>query len=258
MAFFHAADLSGCCVLLHCSDPEIKLVTPTVFKEVANIIATKSVCQTDLEKISVYADAVHSLIMYDQSTNPNLAAEGKLSDDLIRLLTKSITIASGSLRVDGSVTKPFVNPFATPFEEMVKTGSYFPNHPVFRTFPWFLYDFNNSKAKTKRQRALYAKLLALAERELHAELDLMGHTCNQYKTSQRALTPGLFTVFCGGCGVCEGFEIMPAAESPLTAFHVFANRSWNSHDERTLQQYLDMGVWLDCLGPAPAVVLPGS
>jgi hypothetical protein len=249
-------------VLVHwgCPDPEIKLVPPIVFAEVVKIIRTKCVSKLELDKISVYADGVHALLKHDKSTNPHLAAQGRVSDALVALLTRCISIASSSLCVNQSVTKQYVSPFTTPFEEMVKTGSYFPNHPVIRTFPWFLYDFNNSMAKTKRQEALFMKLKDQAEIELKEELDQMGHTCNKYKSSQRALTPGIFTVFCGGCGVCEGFEIMPVAESPLTAFHVFANRSWNSHDETTLknsrgQTTFNTGAWVDCLGPVPSLGL---
>ena len=236
-------------VLAHwgCPDPEIKLVPPNVFEEVSRIIREKSASQQDLQKISVYSCGLHDLIVHDRATHKVVASKGQLSSQLLALLQSSLSKARNSLETGAGCTAPYSTPLSD-FEEMVRTGSYFPNHPVIRTFPWFMYDFNNRIAKNKRDEEHYKNAKLQAKQELHNELGEMGHTCNKHKTSQRSLTPGIFTVFCGGCGVCEGFEMMPVAESPLTAFHVFANRAWHSNDHVAAKFYEDNNVWFDCIG----------
>ena len=45
-----------------------------------------------------------------------------------------------------------------------------------------------------------------------------GATCNKEKYRQRALTPGLFLIYCLDCENCVGFVAMRDAESPRTLF----------------------------------------
>jgi hypothetical protein len=209
--------------------------------------------QNDLQPIALYADGLHSLVVYDRLVNPLLAEQGKLSSELLSLLKTSLRIAQSSLRsksfVQGQpVTKPFdrKSHFQTDFEEMVKTGIYAPTHPVMRTFPYFRQDYLAGMSQTRRTKK------QSVEREeavhlLRVQSERMGATCNKYKARQRALTPGLFTVFCGSCGVCEAVELMPAFESPVTAFRMFAHRAWRADDYLVLAQYEEFGVWADCV-----------
>ena len=86
-----------------------------------------------------------------------------------------------------------------------------------------------------------------ADKILRDQSKMMGETCNKYKSRQRAITPGPFTVFCRGCGVCEAFEMMPIAESPLTAFRMFAHRAWRTDDHEVLRHFEEDGIWNDCI-----------
>ena len=146
-------------VLKHwaCPDPEIKLMSPSVFHEVNNIIKNRAFSLEDMHKINVYAPGVHSLIVFDGINNSALSANRQISDELVDLLRMSLRLSYNSLCVDKGVTRQYVSPYVCLFEEMVKTGSYFPKHPVIRTFPLFLYDFNNLLSKWKRTEEYFKK-----------------------------------------------------------------------------------------------------
>jgi hypothetical protein len=245
-------------VLAHwgCPDPELKFIPPPIFKIVQDIIDHAGLYSppTDTEmvhRISMYADGLHSLILYDNRMHPNLAQEGKLSPALVALLQRSLNIARSSLEaksyVQGkSVTKPYINTFTTAFEEMVRTGIYAPCHPVMRTFPYFRQDYLAGMSQSRRTNK-QSSAKAEAQRLLREQSQRMGATCNKYKTKQGALTPGLFTVFCGRCCVCEAVELMPRFESPVTAFKMFAHRAWRTDDHAVLNFHRDSGIWLDCM-----------
>jgi len=136
--------------------------------------------------------------------------------------------------------------FKTEFEQFVRSCSYSPCHPIIRTFPRFKYDHLAEQSKTRRDLKKAAEAAAVAN-QLRTESERLGKTCNKYKTRQRALTPGLFTVFCGGCGVCLSFEMMPVCESPVTAFRTFAHRAWRRDDFATFQEFTDTGKWNDSI-----------
>jgi hypothetical protein len=243
-------------VLAHwgCPDPELKFLSPPVFKVVQRIIdADGRFSQHDLPPIALYADGLHSLIIYDARVNPHLAEEGKLSSEMVSLLKASLRIAQSSLQsksfVEGKpVTQPFdrKSHFRSDFEEMVKTGIFAPTHPVMRTFPYFRQDYLSSMSSTRR-RNKQSQERDEALHLLRVQSERMGATCNKYKTRQRALTPGLFTVFCGSCGVCEAVELMPVFESPVTAFRMFAHRAWRADDYDVIAQYEMHSIWADCM-----------
>jgi len=136
------------------------------------------------------------------------------------------------------------------FEEMIRTASYAPQHPVIRQLPHFRYDRVNAAARRRRCTA------ALSERdaEFHALLRMsqsMGVTCNKYKDrASSRISPGLFTVFCAGCCVCVAFELMACVESPQTAFNIFALRAFTDAELAAHTAYLHGGEWKD-----PACVL---
>jgi hypothetical protein len=86
-----------------------------------------------------------------------------------------------------------------------------------------------------------------ASRILAEQSQRMGVTCNKNKEKHRALTPGLEITNCGGCGACEAFDLMPFAESPVTAFRMFAHRAWRESDRKAKKKWEEEGVWEDCL-----------
>jgi hypothetical protein len=180
-----------------------------------------SFSQQDMESIVMFGDALHDLIVYDcvENQHSDVVQEGKVSRDLVALLKLCLRVARASLRSTSrvesgqSVTQPFDRRlhYRNDFEEFIRTGVYAPSHPVIRTFPYFRQDYLAHMDSSRRRKAGQEQKCEAAE-ILRKQSERMGQTCNKYKTRQRALTPGLFTVFCGGCGVCEAFEMMPIAE----------------------------------------------
>lgn len=238
-----------------CPDPELKLIPPPVFRAVQTIIDADGQYDAVLmQPINLYADGLHSLIEYDVRMHPLLAEGGKLSSQLASLLRRSLGIAQSSIRDKSKrrelddVTKPFDRSlhFETDFEEFVRTGTYSPAHPVMRTFPFFRQDYLGLMAQNRRT-SKRAAARAEAQQLLRVQSEKMGATCNKYKARTSALTPGLFTVFCGSCGVCEYVELMPRFESPVTAFRVFAHRAWRGDDHRVIQNWKQSGIWDDCM-----------
>lgn len=249
-------------VLAHwgCPDPELKFICPPVFKTVQSIIDADGKIDSSLtQRISLFADGLSSLIEYDGRTHPELAKEGKLSSQLVSLLRVSLQIAKSSIRnktecrkdSNGeriSVTQPYIRSshFQTEFEEFVRTGVYSPKHPAMRTFPYFQQDYLAGMSQTRR-RNMRDAVKAEAQHLLRVQSERFGANCNKYKVRTRALTPGLFTVFCGPCGVCEYVELMPRFESPVIAFRVFAHRAWREDDHSVIKQFEEHALWDDCM-----------
>jgi hypothetical protein len=249
-------------VLAHwgCPDPELKFICPPVFKTVRTIIDADGKIDSSLtQRISLYADGLSSLIEYDGRVHPELAKQGKLSSQLVSLLRVSLHIATSSIRdktehrkdCNGdriSVTQPYIRSshFDTEFEEFVRTGVFSPNHPAMRTFPYFQQDYLAGMSQTRRTNKRRADK-AQAQHLLRVQSERFGANCNKYKVRTRALTPGLFTVFCGSCGVCEYVELMPRFESPVIAFRVFAHRAWREDDYSVIKQFKEYALWDDCM-----------
>lgn len=121
---------------------------------------------------------------------------------------------------------------------MVRTGVFAPQHAVFQTLPHFKQDYHNEQVRLK---AAAKSVQKTAERtdavaKLTEQAKLMGLSCSKSKTSHRALTPGIFTVFCAGCGKCVLFEMMDHAECPLTPFRIFSHRAWRPVDREAFPQ----------------------
>ena len=243
---------------------EIKFIPPVVFplirKMVHNgLVPISPVCA----QIIQYAPGVIHLIQLDSSLNPAAAQNGKLSDDLLNLLTITLGLAEATLLPKAPVvnadvgrphqitSKPYCpsNPNATPFEVMIRTGSWFPRNPVIRTVPSFMADHlaqmarkskSNSKASMNRRASMDKDMEEQLQR-----IQMEGTLCIKYKTSFRALTPGIFAVFCAGCGVCVGFEMMSHAESTLVPFRIFCHRMWTKEDADVWKKYQETGAWED-------------
>ena len=249
-------------VLAHwgCPDPELKLISPLVFKAVNDIIVADGKFDSELmQPINLYADGLNLLITYDGRVHPNLAKEGKLSPQLLSLLKRSLDIAQSSIqdkaehRTDSNgdpvaVTQPYLRwqHFETEFEEFVKTGVFSPSHPAMRTFPYFRQDYLACMSQTRRESKRNEDRKS-AQDILRQQSERFGANCNKYKARTRALTPGLFTVFCGSCGVCEYLELMPRFESPVIAFRVFGHRAWREDDHLVMKQFDKFGLWDDCI-----------
>jgi hypothetical protein len=236
-------------VLAHYSSsaPDLQLINPLTIDVVAKICESRELPEgRDLELLSTYAEGVHQLLKHDAAT----AKKGKISKRLQKLLSMSLGVARAGLRgVHPCVTKPWRDDMS-PFERMVRTGTYTTTlHRVIRTLPPFHSDYINEMARLRSARAssldkdaLEKINVALAESTEQAK-SLGG--CTKFKTSHRALTPGIFTVFCGGCGVCELFELMDHAECPLTPFRIFAHRAWRPKDLEAHDTTED--AWLDSI-----------
>lgn len=134
---------------------------------------------------------------------------------------------------------------------MIRSGSYFPGHPVFRRLPFCRHDYLIEQAYARRVGAKTEAQKAALEVLLSERLK-MGVTCNKYKEKSSKLTAGLFTVFCLGCSVCVGFEMMEDPESPATPFRIFAHRAWTSADFRIREQWLRHGIWDDSVVDLPS------
>jgi hypothetical protein len=136
------------------------------------------------------------------------------------------------------------------FEEMVRTASYAPQHPVIRQLPYFRYDRMNAASRHRRRAAAVQQ----DDLEFHDLMDIsqsIGVTCNKYRDrASSRISPGLFTVFYAGCCVCVAFELMACVESPQTAFNTFALRAFTDAEMAAHRVYLEGGEWKD-----PACVL---
>lgn len=243
---------------------EIKFIPPVVFSLIRQmvhdgLIPNSPVCGQVIQ----YAPGVFHLIELDSSLNPAAAQEGKLSDDLRNLLTITLGLAEATLLPKAPVvredvgkphqltSKPYCpsNPQATPFEVMIRTGSWFPGNPVIRTVPSFMADHVAQMArKSKSYRKAPMERMAVINKAVEEHMQrvqMEGTLCTKYKTSFRALTPGIFAVFCVRCRVCVGFEMMSHAESTLVPFRIFCHRMWRREDADIWKKYKETGEWKD-------------
>jgi hypothetical protein len=219
-------------VLQHFSapDPEIKLIPQILMDSMKVIVSSKGKLPDarGMEKINTYGDGVYALFKHDAKQHPAERSAGMISEAMLKLLTISCSLVEACKASDDTAQPvgKFWYSSLPPFEEMVRSGAFAGNdHPIIRSLPFFRQDYLLLQAARRTgQKKDAAKVEAM--KELSDQTLLLGATCHKYKTRYRALTPGLFTVFCAGCGMCEAFEMMPCAESPLTAFRMFAHRAW--------------------------------
>ena len=122
---------------------------------------------------------------------------------------------------------------------------------MFRRLPFCRHDYLNEQAYTRRVGAKTESQKEALEM-LRSDRLKMGATCNKYKEKSSKLTAGLFTVFCLGCSVCVGFEMMDDPESPATPFKIFAQRAWTSADFRIREKWLRFGIWDDSVTELPS------
>jgi hypothetical protein len=211
-------------------DPEIKLIPQILMDIIKVIISSKGKLPDadDMEKISTYWDGVYALFKHDSTQYPKKRSEGMISELMLTLLTVSFSLVQ-ACKASDDTAQP-VGRFwyfsMPPFEKMVRTGSFAgKKHPIIRTLPFFQQDYlllqQARSTGLKKDTARDEAMKGLSEQTLK-----LGARCHKYKTRYRALTLGLFTVFCAGCGMCKAFEMMPCAESPLTAFRMFAHWAW--------------------------------
>jgi hypothetical protein len=227
--------------------PEVKLVPPRLFDVVREVAQTGLLSATASHEITNHSDCLYCLLK-----------EGQNKEHMKSLLLVCLERASNCLKAKGGqgkmsgrqletaggATRAWKNVFIDGFDEMVRTGTYAPHHPVIRQLPDFRQDYLAEVSK-KRSRVVAKEDRTRVLDELRKQAEITGMGCNKYKTKHRALTPGLFTVFCGGCGICEAFEMMPDAESPLTAFRMFAHRAWVTQEHNAYTTWKRIGVWDD-------------
>lgn len=181
--------------LLHWSSAnalEVKLLPPRLFHIVSDMIqSSRYPCGSDMESIALHGLGIMELIRYDCKISSGAQISATLKCLLIKVL-KLAQVCTG----EGvpNLAKPFVSDTTmSAFEIMIRSGTFTTrSHRVVRTLPAFHADKVNLKAREQ-----FAKRRA-AEKE-----DEETEGCTKYKTSHRALTPGLFLCFCAGCGICE-------------------------------------------------------
>jgi hypothetical protein len=222
----HVKHIKDC--LLHWASnaaPEVMLVNTMIMPVVVKMIAHQEMpLGDDLNTLCMFGEGVSSLIKFDHHRYPDLAQSGKLSQELTGLLTVSVKLVRAGLVGDGLQSKCIPGPWPTlesetysPFEEMVRTGTWAPGIPLKWTMPTFHQDHLAHQARARSQKA---------KEDLNKQLTEMGTACTKKQPRHRALTPGMFTIFCAGCGICVLFEMMDHAECPLTPFKIFAHRDW--------------------------------
>jgi hypothetical protein len=197
---------------------------------------------------------VTALLKLDALQFPKKAGKGQISIRLKNLLELSLRVAQAGLRGQpdkpGCVSKPWDGGDMTEFERFIRTGTWAPQHPVIRTLSPFRYDYLNEMARTRQDKntdAAQSKVRVEALKVLDEQAKSLGTSCTKFRTSHRALTPGLFTVFCAGCGVCECLEMMDHSECPLVPFRELAHRAWRPADFHAVEELKRTGVWKDSL-----------
>ena len=204
--------------LLHWSSAnalEVMLLPPRLFHIVSAMIqSSRYPCGSDMESIALHGLGIMELIRYDSKISSGV----QISATLKCLLTKVLKLAQACTGVGApNLAKPFVSDISKgAFEIMVRSGTFTTHsHRVVRTLPAFHVDNKNLKA---RERA--AKRKAADEEGEETE------GCTKYKTSHRALTPGLFLCFCAGCGICE---VYANYTGPMSLPMQMNNHEFNLH-----------------------------
>jgi hypothetical protein len=250
---------------------------PVIFPLVRKIVEEGLVpVGEDLVRIIKFSSGVYTLIRIDSVLFPQSSEKGptggnhhpQVSDELRYLLKTSLALAEVALLCKAPVvrndigephtltSKPYQpsNPQASAFEVMVRTGSWFPGHPVIRTLPSFLPDYLAGMSRTSKsvQEKAAKRMAELQEATTkHIErINMEGKLCTKHPTSFRALTPGIFAIFCAKCRFCLGFEMMSHAESTLIPFRIFCHRMWRREDVMMWENYKENGVWKDWLYPS--------
>lgn len=253
--------------------PEIIIIPVVIMLTVCDIVATKKVTPSQNSEISTYSEGLRRLIHHDKKANSGRGAQHSsedvlavtISDTLVNLLKEMLSVARSCLAGDAGshTTAPWpvqspnlgedgdVSECAEGWEHMIRTGSYFPHHPIFRRLQYCKHDYCNEKTAERKKGKLIHQGKEVLQ-DLQYQIKRMGLTCNKYKEKSSKLTPGLFTVFCACCSVCVGFEVMDNPESPATAFKVFTHRAWTVSDFETREKWLKHGCWEDTVTVLPS------
>ena len=235
-------------VIAHWSSPapELKLLPAKVIPVVERVCMSGCISLDDHNIILTHSAGLVRLIQYDEvvqqrkgnGLGQSLGAEHAsrpVSAELLALLKVMLQKARAGLTGKSRVTTVPWSTSLQPMEDMLRTGTYAPHHPVFRSLPFFKYDYLNKQQveryalnKEEELRNMRAERTALSQR--------MGSTCNKLKTKQKVLSSGVFTILCNRCGIIEYFELMCQPESPATPARALFHRIWRPAD--TLAQYL--------------------
>ena len=191
---------------------EIKLVAPPIIDVVQHLCETRKIPSGCNSLLVQHSPGVAKLLEYDAKMHPQSASKGLISENLCHLLARSLGLSRAALKGETDcITTPFEQPEMTSFELMVRSGTFTSeDHLVVRELPGFFVDYNLEK---HRKRGASASGSASSEsrkrekneikmNEVHERAVKLG-ACTKFKTSHRALTPGIFTSYCGGCYICE-------------------------------------------------------
>lgn len=233
--------------------PEIIMTTVKSMPIVHAMVTERNVPSSrDLAILMDSSGGIVDLLDHDRTCSRE---KGKISVQLQNLLKVSLRVAQAGLKGEGfkSVPWAWVGEYAwTEFEQMVRTGTYAPSHPVIRRIPMFHQDYLLEMARkrppSKRVQELIGAKKA-ANEELIEQAAVSGASCTKFLDNmKRALTPGIFTIFCASCGTCEAFELMDHCESTRTPFELFMYRAWLPAEHGSYKKWLDTGVWQDIFG----------
>lgn len=246
--------------------PELILIPKRLFTAIEDVIKTCHVSKSSSEQIAMHSDLLIRLFKLPISKIEDDGRE-RVSDELSALLTFSLqrarnclmavggTAACSAIRLEKTgASTPWTNPFIDANDEFLRTGIWASlDHPVIRKFDFeFRQDLLAERSKKSSRRDASREEQILLE-QLMMECERMGTLCNKYKSKQRSLSPGLFTVYCGGCGICELFELLPEAESPVTVFRTFVHRAWTAQEVEAYKKWQETGKWID---PFPCSFYP--
>jgi hypothetical protein len=246
--------------------PEIVLLPVATFSAVCEIIETKKVSTASAKVVGLHSPLLQILIdlpLSNRFTGRERACVRRkvgVSPELTTLLQFCLKRAQNCLKACGGAgadcsaaqlhrkgaSNPWQNSFQDSEDEFFRTGIWTSSeHPVIRTIPKMRHDLLAAQSKEQ-----YRKKVRQEEREhldkLVEECEILGSTCNKYKSKVRSLTPGLFTVYCGGCGICEYFELLEEAESPATVFRTFVHRAWTDPELEAYRKWKQgEGEWVD-------------
>ena len=248
--------------------PELILIPERLFTAVEDVIKTRHVSKSSSQQIAMHSDLLIRLFKLPISKIEDRDGRcERVSDDLSALLTFSLQRARNCLMAVGGsaacsairlektgASTPWTNPFIDANDEFLRTGIWASlDHPVIRKFDFeFRQDLLAERSKKSSRKDASRDEQKLLE-QLMIECERMGTLCNKYKSKQRSLSPGLFTVYCGGCGICELFELLPEAESPVTVFRTFVHRAWTAQEVEAYKKWRETGEWID---PFPCSFYP--
>lgn len=192
---------------------EIKLISPAAMDMVHQLCTNgKTSPGCNRGKLVEHAPGVAKLLEYDASEYPETAKQGLISPDLRALLTRSLELSRAALKgASECVTTPFAQPEMSKFEGMVRSATWTSDdHLAIRKVQKFRIDDDNERSRIAKSQAsasgsAFSKSRAAAKERLdeaHEKAETL-HACTKFKTSHRALTPGIFLSFCGRCYMCE-------------------------------------------------------